>query len=461
MSERDAGGEAEAGRATAPGAGPGLWVANQTAPSPEATAGPLSSGLVWHLARFGRALRPRGVAVTLSDEADGLAALTFVDVGDRDEVRRALRVALKIRPRDAAAFEELFAEMWRGADDAVGAASDGRLDDPPAEERRQAAAPPSQNPPVIDPTRPPQAGRADARPGPAPARQAAARATDQRRQEADDAAAPALADGEQPGYSPEAILRRKPFEECTAAERAAMEPLIARLAQRLATRRSRRRVPVRGRGDPDLRRSLRRAAALDGDLAVLARRARPIEEARLVVLCDTSGSMDPHSRFLLAFVLALRRAARHSEVFAFNTSLVRLTGWLRSGGMRPEGLDGPHGIAAMLDRLARQIPDWSEGTRIADCLAEFADTYLHLVDSRTVVLILSDGLDRGDVDRLPGALAAIRARARRIVWLNPLAGDQRYQPTARAMAAALPYLDHLLPAHNLESLARLLPLLAA
>jgi uncharacterized protein len=415
--------------------------------------------LVVHLARFGRALRRRGAGVTLSDEADGLAALTMVDVGDRDEVRRALRVALKIRPRDAAAFEELFAQMWRGTADAPGLTGAASVDDLRAQERRPAAAPPSQNPPVVDPTRPPQAGRAEARPVPAPARQAAARATDPRRQAGDDAAAPA--DGEQPGYSPEAILRRKPFEECTAAERAAMEPLIARLAQRLATRRSRRRVPVRGRGEPDLRRSLRRAAALDGDLAVLARRARPIEEARLVVLCDTSGSMDPHSRFLLAFVLALRRAARHSEVFAFNTSLVRLTGWLRSGGMRPEGLDGPRGIAAMLDRLARQIPDWSEGTRIADCLAEFADTYLHLVDSRTVVLILSDGLDRGDVDRLPGALAAIRARARRIVWLNPLAGDERYQPTARAMAAALPYLDHLLPAHNLESLARLLPLLAA
>ncbi|HEV8580472.1 MAG TPA: VWA domain-containing protein [Thermoanaerobaculia bacterium] len=95
-------------------------------------------------------------------------------------------------------------------------------------------------------------------------------------------------------------------------------------------------------------------------------------------------------------------------------------------------------------------------------MAEFVEYYLdELVDGRTVVLLLSDGLDRGDLAPLQGAMRAIRARARRVLWLNPLAGDRRYEPTARAMAVALPYVDRLLPAHNLESLERLLPLLAA
>jgi uncharacterized protein with von Willebrand factor type A (vWA) domain len=108
------------------------------------------------------------------------------------------------------------------------------------------------------------------------------------------------------------------------------------------------------------------------------------------------------------------------------------------------------------------VPGWSGGTRIGECLAEFADAWLdELVDGRTVVLILSDGLDRGDVGPLGAAMRAIRARARRVVWLNPLAGDRRYEPTARAMAAAMPHVDHLLPAHNLEALERLLPLLSA
>jgi len=381
--------------------------------------------LVVHLARFARALRERGVGVGLSDEADGLTALTLVDLGDRDEVRRALRTALKIRPRDAAAFEELFARLWSGGDE--------------GSDRRR-------NPEVRDPAKPPNPrppGASSPRPlGEPPG---------------DDAPEIAVREGEEPGYSAEAMLRRKPFEECTVADLAAMEDLLARLALALATRPSRRRVPTRSRGEVDLRRSFRRAVAHGGEFLSLARRARPVERPRLVVLCDTSGSMDPHTRFLLAFVLALRRVARTSEVFSFNTALVRLTGCLRPGRPGRAGL-----AAAALDRLAAAVPDWSGGTRIGECLAEFVDYHLDpLVSRDTVVLILSDGLDRGDLAPLAAAMRAIHARARRVVWLNPLAGDPRYEPTARAMAAALPYVDHLLPAHNLESLARLLPLLAA
>ncbi|HYL06187.1 MAG TPA: VWA domain-containing protein [Thermoanaerobaculia bacterium] len=275
--------------------------------------------------------------------------------------------------------------------------------------------------------------------------------------------------GEEPGYSPEALLRRKSFEECSAADLEAMERLMDLLARRLATRPSRRRVPVHGaaHGEADLRRSFRRAVAHGGEFLSLARRRRAVERPRLVVLCDTSGSMDPHTRFLLGFVLALRRVARHSELFAFNTALVRLTPWLRSArSARSAGPATAGGNLAdaeqALRRLAEEVPGWSGGTRIGECLAEFADSWLdELVDGRTVVVIFCDGLDRGDVAPLAGAMRTIRARARRVVWLNPLAGDRRYEPTARAMAAAMPHVDRLLPAHNLEALERLLPLLSA
>lgn len=371
-------------------------------------------GLVDHLARFARALRDRGVALSLSDEADGLAALTLVDLGDRDEVRLALRTALKIRPRDLGLFEDLFARLWGSR-----------------EEPRAANAPPPPRLPI------PGAPRQGVRPvGWAPIRSTSADVTPE---------------GDEPGYSPEAVLRRKPFEDFSPADLREMERLLERLALRLATRPSRRRVPTRGRGEADLRRSFRRAIAHGGEFLSLARRSRPIEEPRLLVLADTSGSMDPHARFLLLFVLALRRVARRSEIFAFNTSLVRLTPWLRPGR-----------VDLALERLAARVPDWSGGTRIGECLAEFVEYYLdELVNGTTIVLILSDGLDRGDLAPLEGAMRAIRARARRVLWLNPLAGDDRYEPTARAMAAALPYVDRLLPAHNLESLERLLPLLAS
>jgi uncharacterized protein len=410
---------------------------------PASAPGAAGSGLVPHLARFGRALRDRGVGVGLSDEVDALEALSLVDLGDRDEVRRALRAAMKIRPRDAAAFDELFARWWSKR--------------PP---REAAEAPPPEQPRFEDPTRPPRPG---------PQRRTAPRLAGPERQAAPEIAAPAGSEvpaGEEPGYSPEAVLRRKSFEECSPADLEAMERLMARLALRLATRPSRRRLPARGavRGEVDLRRSFRRALAHGGELLALARRRRAIERPRLVVLCDTSGSMDPHTRFLLAFVLALRRMARRCELFAFNTALVRLTPWLRESRESRESRAPSAGweVDRVLRRLAADVPGWSGGTRIGECLAAFAEQWLdELLDGRTVVLILSDGLDRGDVGPLVGAMRAIRGRARRVLWLNPLAGDSRYEPTARAMAAAMPYVDRLAPAHNLEALERLLPLLSA
>ena len=371
--------------------------------------------LVVHLARFAAALRGRGVRTSLSDEIDGAAALGLVDIGDRREVRQALAVALKIGPRDAAAFGELF-DLWWSAE----AAGPGEM---AADERRTS----DRSLPM----------RRSGTPGASPRR-----VVEEERE---------VLEGDLPGYSAEALLRGKPFDACTPDELAAMERLLCRLVPRLATRRSRRLVPTRGRGNIDLRRSLRDAVSTDGELVRLARRARAVEEPRIVVLCDTSGSMDPHGRFLLSFLLALKKAARRTELFAFNTSLVRLTPWVSAAK-----------IGATLERLAAGVPDWSGGTRIGASLSEFAARYLdEMVDAKTVVVIVSDGLDRGDTEMLAGAMRAIRLRARKVIWLNPLLGDARYEPTAQGMAAALPFVDVLAPAHNLESLERLIPMVAA
>ena len=371
--------------------------------------------LVVHVARFAAALRERGVRASLSDEIDAAAALELVDLGDRAEVRSALAIALKIGPRDAEAFAELFDAWWSAV-----AAGPSALD--PDERRTSDRSLPMR-----------RSGAAGASPR---------RYVEEERE---------VVHGDAPGYSAEALLRAKPFDACTADELAAMERLLSRLVPRLATRRSRRLVPTRGRGRIDLRRSLRDAVSTDGELLRLARRARAIEEPRIVVLCDTSGSMDPHGRFLLAFLLALKKAARRTELFAFNTALVRLTPWVSAGRIGPT-----------LERLATGVPDWSGGTRIGASLAEFAARYLdEMVDAKTVVVIVSDGLDRGDTEMLARAMRAIRVRARRVIWLNPLLGDPRYEPTAQGMAAALPFVDVLAPAHNLDSLERLIPLVAA
>jgi hypothetical protein len=371
--------------------------------------------LIVHLARFAGALRERGIPAGLADEVDAATALTLVDLSDREEVRRALAISLKIRRKDAGVFDLLFDLFWGS---------------------RQAGAIPTD----------PAARRSSDRARPLQRFGSTARAV-----LPETGAESGGAGADTPGYSPEALLRRKPFDECTPGDMAAMERLLARAAIRLATRRSRRLVPTRARGTVDPRRSFRAALATDGEFLRLARRARAVEEPRLVVLCDTSGSMDSHTRFLLCFLLSLKKVARSTEIFVFNTSLTRLTPWLSPGK-----------IAPTLERLAAGVPDWSGGTRIGESLAEFVDSYAdEMVGAKTVVLIVSDGLDRGDTAVLARAMRAIRSRARRIIWLNPLLGDPRYEPTARGMEAALPFVDLLVPAHNLESLERLIPQLAA
>ena len=370
-----------------------------------------AADLTTHTARFVRRLRDQGIELGPGDQADALAALQLIDVGDVDEVFWALRAALKVDRRHWPVFTLLFDRMWRRGD-----SDDSPLGGPlPAPDPENAAF---------------EIRRTGTAEGSGPPH----------RTEHDHSG----------GYSPEAVLRDKSFDECTDDDLAAMQRLLADLARRLATRLSRRRVAARKGDLIDVRRSLRRSLATDGDILELARKARARELPHLVLLCDTSGSMDAHSRFLLSFALALKNVAPRTEAFAFNTRLTRLTRWLAPGN-----------VVATLERLARGVEDWSGGTRIGACLLDFSDEWLdQTVQADTTVIILSDGLDRGDTELLEEALVRIRRRARRILWLNPLMGDQRYRPEARGMKAALPYVDRLVPAHNLAAFEALLPLLA-
>jgi len=369
-------------------------------------------GIVAQLAKFAGALRGCGVRVGLTDEIDAAAALRLVDLLDRGEVHRALRIAFKL-PRDAwEIFDKLFAQYW-----------DGR--------------------PAPDHAALREARQRDGR-RPAQWRWDGERVRLELPRGLPDS------EGEQPGYSPEAVLRRKPFDQFSESELAAMERLLARLALKLATRRSRRRVPTTLRGVVDLRRSFRRALASDGDFLKLARRARPLEETSLVVLYDTSGSMDAYTRVLLAFAFALRRVMKRVEIFAFNTTLVRVTRMI-----------APAKIPQSLARLAAGVPDWSGGTRIGGCLAEFVTLHKQaLIDRNTTVVCISDGLDHGDSELLERSMRALRERAGKIIWLNPLLGDSRYRPEAAGMRAALPFVDHFGSAHNLASLEGLLRFVA-
>ena len=381
--------------------------------------------MVERLARLAGRLRERGVDVCLSDEIDGAAALLLVDLDDAGEVRYALRTALKVRRADWETFDDLFNRFWLA-------------ESAPAKPERLAES-------MAEPPAPPSRPRSRRSRLPLPWRwdEVIAPPADEREREASG--------GDTPGYSADVLLRRKPFDDWCADDLPAMERLLARAARRMKCRPSRRLVPVSGRGRVDLRRSFRRAVGTGGEFLALARRDRAVERPDVVLLCDTSGSMDPHTRFLLTFALSLKRVVRRCEVFAFNTSLTRLTPWLK-----------PQSIGPTLDRLAAGVPDWSGGTRIGASLDEFVTRYLErVVSAKTIVVVLSDGLDTDSPALLAKAMRAIRDRARKVIWLNPLLGDPRYRPVARGMRAALPFVEHFVPAHNLESLERLLPLLAA
>lgn len=359
------------------------------------------------LARLGNALRAHGVRVTLRDEVDAAEALSLVEGTDRQEVKDSLGIALKISHADFEIFDQLFAIFWEG--------------ETAAPSPRKRLTPAAQLGTTLSWN--PQTRQAGGRPDTPPA-------------------------GQRPGFSSEALLRHKPFiEDWSTGDLVQMERLLARLAQQLANRKSRRLIPSKGRGKIDIRSSYLRALRTSGELVSLAHRQRAIEAPRVVFLVDTSGSMDKHTRFLLTFTLALRRAVRHAEVFAFNTELVRLTPALAS---RRTG--------KVLDRVAASVPDWSGGTRIGECLTEFfTKHFVHFPYGKTTVVVISDGLDRGDATLLAQAVRQIQRHARRLIWLNPLAGDRRYQPEAAGMQAALPFVDYFGSAHDFSSLQRLVP----
>lgn len=247
------------------------------------------------------------------------------------------------------------------------------------------------------------------------------------------------------GYSPDEVIARRDLATLTEQELERARQLLRELIRAFATLRARRYLPDRRGLLPDFRRMMRRAVLHGGEVAELAWRQRRREKTRLLLLCDVSGSMERYSRFLLEFIYALRRELPDTEVAVFATRMTVITDLLQAGA-----------IARSLHEVARRAGDWGGGTDIGGCLRDFNDHYAReLLHYRSTVILLSDGWDRGDAALMSAEIARLRRRAHRLIWLNPLLGNPDYEPLTRGMRTALPYLDHFLPAHNLQSLVRL------
>jgi hypothetical protein len=361
------------------------------------------------LGSLAAAQRAQGSRVGVGELLAAHRALAAVDSSSREDSRLALRTVLCSGKADLERFDRAFAAVFgegrpRGHESA--------LEELGAIER---AAVPSAGIPGSA-SQPPQAGERTAVPA---------------------------------AWSDVELLRNKDFAHYTEAEIALARELIARLARRGPTRVSRRTRPVSRRSHvPDVRRVIASSLRTGGEplhrqWRAPSRRPRPV-----VLVCDVSGSMTPYARMLLQYLQASVAARRRVEAFAFGTRLTRITHEL--GGR-------DHDLA--LERASAAVTDFSGGTRIGSALAELNRAHGRRIGRGAVVVILSDGWDRGDCELLDAEMARLRRSAHRLVWLNPLAAHPDFEPLARGMRAAVPHTDELLAGNSLASLEQLATIL--
>ena len=245
-------------------------------------------------------------------------------------------------------------------------------------------------------------------------------------------------------YSAREVLREKDFADFTTAEILDARRMILELSWDLGRRRTRRLVPGQG-PTLDLRKTLRHNLKYGGEPLELVRRRQKDKVRPLVLICDVSGSMERYTRMLLHFIHTLSRRLDRVEAFLFATRLTRITRFLKH-----------RGVDETVNEVAKAVPDWAGGTRIGETLKTFNFRWLRRVlGSGSVVLIISDGWDRGETELLVREAARLQRSCHRLIWLNPLLGSPDYQPLTKGMQAALPYADDFLPVHNLNSLEAL------
>ncbi|MEA2155832.1 MAG: uncharacterized protein QOE11_1972 [Solirubrobacteraceae bacterium] len=251
--------------------------------------------------------------------------------------------------------------------------------------------------------------------------------------------------------SSDEVLGEKNFSALDSAELAALYRLMVRLQLATPIRRTRRKKRGRRGEHLDMRRTLRKSLHTGGDPIILSRKRRRVHPRRLVMLCDISGSMEPYARAYLQFLHAARAAGPYSEAFVFATRLTRLT----------RQLSGRHPQRA-IRRATEAVPDWSSGTRIGDALKTFNDRYGRRGMARgSVIVILSDGWERGDPELVGREMQRLARLAYRIVWVNPRVVAKDFAPRAGGLVAALPYCDALVSGHSLRALEEVADAIAA
>ena len=373
-----------------------------------------NSNLQRNLIIFGRLLRRLGIDVHTGRLLDVTEALQHIDLGSRDEVYHTCRALLVYRHEDLPIFDRAFEAFWLGRGVPVRSG-------------------------LSDPLRHNELTNGEAEVDAGSKRQDPAYDSVDSNGGVESIDEVAL-----PTWSDVAALANKDFAEFTPDEVATARTALEQLMWTPGERRTRRWV--RGRGSRvDLRRALAKSLRTGGDVLTLPRRTRRMRPRSLVLLCDVSGSMERYSRMLLHFVHALSRKHRRVETFLFSTELTRITRELRTRWLDQAAV-----------AVSRAVPDWSGGTRIGAAIGEFHRRWARRVlRGGPVVLLISDGWDRGDPIELRDQVAWLQRSSHRLIWLNPLIGTVGYAPLTRGLQAALPHVDDFLPVRTLSNLADL------
>lgn len=407
--------------------------------------------LLHNLIGFVRLLRDLGLGVNPEQSMDFVKALTLVDMGRRADVYSAARCILVKRHDDLPLFDLAFTLFWqerRPSPDEQNV----RQRETEAGDRAQSGS---------SPRDPAQGLREGGREHPVPRLPDWLRRDSRDRRSATNSHASGAATGparhttpsqdDDSGlntftYSPVERLWHKKFEELSESEVIEAEQLLSNQTWNLPRRPSRRMEANRTGERLDPRRTTRQGIRHGGEFVRLSWRSRRQKRHPLVIISDISGSMEQYARLLLRFMYVLRHGLDKTEVFVFSTQLTRITRDLTN-----------RSVDQALKRVTQHVADWSGGTRIGQALHTFNHHWARRVLGHgTIVVIVSDGWDQGDLDLLRREMAHLQRRCYRLVWMNPLLGNPAYVPRSAGMLTALPYIDNFLPAHNLASLAAFL-----
>lgn len=371
----------------------------------------MSGQFLHNLLLFGRVLRRLGLDVNPGRMMDLVSALDHIEIGRKADFFHAARTLLVHEREDLPLFDEAFELFWRKPSESWEVEWQGLT------RRRRPSGPIVTHPPL---------------------KEAASQTIDP----ASTSTEPLTVVEITRTYSDRELLRHKNFAEMNAEESEAVKQMMSHLLWKVSERRTRRKRP--GKGNLiDLRRTLRRSLRSEGEIFSWSYREPKLKPRPLVVIADISGSMERYTRLLLHFIYGMKAAlSQPVEAFVFSTRLTRITRPLQA-----------RDLDLALKDVGELVHDWAGGTRIGESLKAFNFAWGRRVLGRgAVVLIISDGWDRGDVDLLGREMARLKRNCHRLIWLNPLLGAPDYEPLTRGIQAALPNIDNFLPVHNLASL---------